>query len=240
MRIAEIVTRLDVGGVPDHVMTLFRGWAGRHDLTLITGDLHPRHATELADCGVKVERLPFARLPDPRKDVAALRRLRRILAEGRFDIAHTHMSKAALLGVLATRGLRGRPCVVNTAHNLGSLAIAKPVQRALFRRYDRWLLGRASDHVVVVSARIRDQVLAHDLMTPGHVTAIPNGIALSRFPGRGDGSQALRRTLGIGTDGVLALCVARLVWFKGLDTLIAALARAPSCLHLAILKRGRA
>jgi len=239
MRIAQIVTRMDVGGVPDHVMTLLRGLAGRHALTLIAGDVHPRHAAELAALGVTVERLPFARLPDPRRDLAAFLRLRRMLAAGRFDVAHTHMSKAALLGALAAGGCRRRPwLLVNTAHNLGSLALPAGWRRAAFRAYDRWLLGRATDHVIVVSARVRAQVTALGLMAPDHVTAIANGIALERFPGRTPASAGVRAALGVGPDEVLLLCVARLVWFKGLDTLLDAFAAAPPQTRLAIVGAG--
>jgi len=216
---------MDVGGVPDHVMTLARSLGPRHDLTVFSGEIDPRHEAELLALGVRIERLPFARLPDPLRDLRVLLSLRRLLGKGRFDVVHTHMSKAALLGVMATRLMPGRPRVVNTAHNLGSLALRKPLARLAFRFYDRMLLGRATDRVIVVSERIREQVLALGLIAPARVTAIANGISLERFDVPCANSQALRADLGLAQSDVLVLCVARLVWFKGLDLLISAFAR---------------
>lgn len=241
LKIAQIVTRMDVGGVPDHVMTLARELSAHHDLTLVAAEFHPMHAAELSALGVEQIVLPFARLPDPMTDLRALRGLRQLLRARRFDIAHTHMSKAALLGVLAARTLWARPLLVNTAHNLGSLALANPVARAVFRVYDWLLLGRATDAVIVVSERVRAQVLALRLIRPDRVTAIPNGIALHRFAARSERAGTVRAAFGIGEDQVLVVCVARLVWFKGLDTLIAAFAAvAPRCpkAHLLIVGEG--
>ena len=228
LRIAQIVTRMDVGGVPDHVMTLARELSQRHDMTVVAGEFNPGHAAELASLGVERIELPLARLPDPLKDLRAMRALRALLKDKRFDVAHTHMSKAALLGVLAARTLVRRPLLVNTAHNLGSLALSHRAARSVFRVYDRVLLGRATDAVIVVSDRIRAQVLALGLVRPDRVTAIPNGIALHRFEVPAARAAAVRSAFDIGAKEVLVVCVARLVWFKGLDTLIDAFALLPA------------
>ena len=50
----------------------------------------------------------------PLNDLAALRALRRILLKGRYDIVHTHQSKAGILGRVAARGLV--PAAVHTVH----------------------------------------------------------------------------------------------------------------------------
>lgn len=225
LRIAFVVTRMDVGGVPDHVMTLLRGLSRRHHLTVIAGEIDPCHEAEMQELGVGIERLPLSRLPDARRDLSALRALRALLRKGRFDIVHTHMSKAALLGVLATRMMPDRPRVVNTAHNLGSLALRNRAARGVFWVYDKILLGWGSDTVIVVSQRVREQVLALRLMSSGHVTAIPNGIRLDRFDVAPGDARKRRMELSVADGAVLVICVARLVWFKGLDTLVAAFSR---------------
>lgn len=225
LRIAQVVTRMDVGGVPDHVMTLLRGLRRDHDVTLLTGDLHPTHAATLAALGVEVVALPFSRLPDPLRDLRAAVALRALCRARRFDLLHTHMSKAALLGALVARTLgRDRPMVVNTAHNLGSLALSQPALRAIFRVYDRLLLGRATDAVIVVADRVREAVLRLGLIAPERMAAIPNGIALDRFAPTAAQSAERRAAFGAGPDSVLIVCVARLVWFKAADVLIAAFA----------------
>lgn len=226
-RVAQVVTRMDVGGVPDHVLTLTRGLIGGHDVTLICGAIDPRHAAALAAMGVEVVMAPFSRLPDPLRDLRAVRALRALMIERRFDIIHTHMSKAALAGVVAARLVRpsaARPLVVNTAHNLGSIALSHPLLRRAFRIYDRMLLGNSCDAVIVVSERLRAQALALGLVPPHRLFAIPNGIALERFAPDQAQSAAQRAALNVSPGQTLIVTVARLVWFKGLDVLIDALA----------------
>lgn len=224
LKIAQIVTRMDVGGVPDHIMTLARELSPRHELTLIAAEFHPDTAAELDAMGIARIVLPFSRLPDPLTDLRAFRALRAVLKEKRFDIAHTHMSKAALLGVLAARSIFRRPLLVNTAHNLGSLALSHRLARRVFWVYDKLLLGWATDVIIVVSERVRSQVLDLRLMTPGHVTAVPNGVPLQKFAVPPEQAIAVRKSFAVDETDVLVVCVARLVWFKGLDTLIDAFA----------------
>ncbi|PIP97761.1 MAG: hypothetical protein COW75_04030 [Rhodobacterales bacterium CG18_big_fil_WC_8_21_14_2_50_71_9] len=226
-RVAQIVTRMDVGGVPDHVLTLTRGLLLNHDVTLICGAIDPRHAAALAAMGVEVVMAPFSRLPDPLRDLRAVRALRALMVARRFDIIHTHMSKAALAGVVAARLIRpaaARPLVVNTAHNLGSLALSHPLLRRLFKVYDRMLLGGACDAVIVVSERVRARALALGLAPPDKLFAIPNGIATERFAPDQAQAAVRRAALNVAPGETLILTVARLVWFKGLDVLIDALA----------------
>lgn len=97
-RLAILVTRMDIGGVPEHVMTLLDGLDPSFDVTLICDNIHPSHAAEAARLGVRVITTPMARLPGLRADLEALRKLRAILRENHFDLLHTHTSKAALLG----------------------------------------------------------------------------------------------------------------------------------------------
>lgn len=223
-KIAQVVTRMDVGGVPDHVMTLVRGLTGGHEVTLVTGEVTPCHSGALRELGIEVVRLPFARLPEPGRDLRLVRALAALLRERRFDVVHTHMSKAALAGAVAARLVRPRPILVNTAHNLGSIALSHPVLRRLFRLYDRALLGGATDAVIVVSEAIRQEVLRLGVVGAARLHAVPNGVLTERFE-PGPGQAATRRAeLGIAPEDTVVVTVARLVWFKGLETLIDACA----------------
>ena len=46
----------------------------------------------------------------PLRDLAAIRALRRIVSQGRYDIVHTHQSKAGILGRVAASGLAPAAC----------------------------------------------------------------------------------------------------------------------------------
>ncbi len=224
-RIAQIVTRMDVGGVPDHVLTLIGELKRDHEITLLTGEVDEHNAAALDALGIEIVRLPaFRRLPDPTRDAKLVLSLARLMRERRFDLVHTHRSKAALAGAVAARLVNPRPRLVNTAHILGSLAFSNPVVRGFFGVYDRVLLGSATDAVIVVSEAIRDKACGLGVIPPSRIHAVQNGILTDRLkvePGR---AAARRAEFGAGPDDVLVVNVARLVPWKGLEMLIDALA----------------
>ena len=219
-RVAQVVTRMDIGGVPDHVMTLVRGLRTEFDVVVLCASIDPRHASDLAALSIPVITIPFARLPSPVADMKALVALLRILRGQHFDVVHTHMSKAVLIGAVAAR-LARVPVVVNTAHNLGFLALPNPILRGLFWLYDRLLFALACDVIVTVSRQVRAGVVRAGIAPARKVVAIANGIDPGRFAVPAALRDETRSALAPGA-APLIVTVARLVWFKGLDPLIAA------------------
>lgn len=222
-KVAMLVTRMDIGGVPDHVMTLLDGFGPDIKVTLICDHIHPTHLAEAESLGVAVQILPMQRLAGGLSDLKALKALRRILREGDFDILHTHMSKAALLGAII--GATSRKIkVVNTAHNLGYIALPQRWKKAVFWVYDRFISMVGIDATVTVSKIVGDTARQAHLIPARKLHVVQNGIRTGKFLQSKTQGEAVRRDLlGQGNDGPLMLTVARLVWFKGLDTLIDAL-----------------
>ena len=218
-----LVTRMDIGGVPDHVMTLLDGFAPGIRVTLICDHIHPLHQAEADRLGVEVVILPMQRLVGGFADLRALRRLRRILRDGEFDILHTHMSKAALLGAMIGATSR-TPKVVNTAHNLGYIALPQRWKKAIFWVYDRTIASIGIDATVTVSQIVGDTARRAHLIPARRLHVIQNGIRTGKFEsGMTAGAELRRHFVGDEGRGPLIVTVARLVWFKGLDTLIDAM-----------------
>ena len=224
IRLALLVSRMDVGGVPDHVMTLIDGFSDQIDVTLICDSIHEDHKAEADRLGVTVIIMPMKRLIGGASDLASFRMLRNLMRKGSFDILHTHMSKAALLGALV--GLTNRNViVVNTGHNFGYIAMPQIWKKAIFWAYDRFISSFAHDATVAVSQTVADMALSGHLIPRKRLHVIQNGVRLSRFEAANPPPEGLKAEL-LGpsySDGPLILCVARLVWFKGLHTLVSAL-----------------
>ena len=226
IRLLEVVTRMDVGGVPGHVLLLLEGLCRRgYRVTLACAECAPEHRTALESLGVRLLHIELRRLLSPAADMRAWAVLYRLIQREQFDVVHTHMSKAALLGGLAG-WLAGAPLVVNTAHNLGSIAMPKAWLRALFWVYDKLLLSITADAVITVTERLRDQVVSRRILSASRVRAIPNGIRARPPIGAAEAREArnaLLTEIDAGPDTLVVGSVARLVWFKGLDALIAAM-----------------
>jgi glycosyltransferase involved in cell wall biosynthesis len=94
----------------------------------------------------------------------------------------------------------------------------------LFWAYDKVLFALTMDAVIVVSETIRKQITACRLLPESKVFCIFNGINAEPFIGKDDKKMsALKEAIGLTEVDFVIGTVARLVWFKGLQTLISAL-----------------
>ncbi len=225
VRVLHVITRMVLGGAQENtLLTVTRLDRARYDVTLASGPttgpegtLEPRIPNTLSF--VRVPEL--ARDPHPAKDPVALARLYRLMRHGRFDIVHTHTTKAGLLGRIAAAWARV-PVIVHTPHGhafhdylgaRGSAALCV-VERALARRTTR---------IICLTDAERDDHLRLRIGPPERFCIIHSGVDLDRFHmGHGDGEHA-RQKLGLSSDVPLVGCVARLVPVKGVQYLLEAM-----------------
>ncbi len=140
--------------------------------------------------------------------VADVRRLAGLLREGRFDVLHTHGSQDTWAGAVA-RSLTRRPRVfLATRHNS---------KRVRFNAANRWLYGRALDHLVLVAGSLRDQFEAFiraGLLGEERITVLHSAYRTDLFRDRADAARA-RRDLGHEGRGPILGVMARLARDKG-------------------------
>lgn len=119
IKILYIITRMIPGGAARIVLSLCKNLdKNKYDIVLLYGQDGSIHdlKEELADCNIK-----FIIIPELRrniniiKDAVALIKIYLFIKRERFDIVHTHTSKAGVLGRFAAR-LAGAPVVVHTPH----------------------------------------------------------------------------------------------------------------------------
>jgi len=194
------------GGIRRHVAVLAqmlneRGW----DATVAGPD------GVVDGLGVAAEVVSVPASMSPRKLLTACRQLRSL---GRFDLVHAHGLKAGWVAVLA----RTRGPIVLTIHNVVLDEVAGR-SAAVQRRLERLLIGRV-DQVIAVSPEIVRHfagVVAGDrirFVIPASPAPVPRR---SR--------SEVRSGLGISSDAVLVVVVARLHPQKDLPMFIDAWAR---------------
>jgi glycosyltransferase involved in cell wall biosynthesis len=137
LKILHVITRLIVGGAQENTLYTV---IGQHRtpgfrVALLSGidddaedNLHDRaHAA-----GVDLQLMPeLVRPIAPATDTLALAKLTAYIRRGRYDVVHTHSSKAGILGRLAARAA-GTPIIVHTLHSLVFGEHATPMQNALY------------------------------------------------------------------------------------------------------------
>jgi glycosyltransferase involved in cell wall biosynthesis len=112
-------------------------------------------------------------------------RLARVLRHGRYDVVHTHLFQADVIGRIAAI-LAGVPAIVKSLHNMGEW---KKWHHLLI---DRWL-SRVTNRVICCSARLRQSAIQQERLDPARVTTIYHGVDVKRFDLAVDRAKYLRQ-----------------------------------------------
>ena len=203
LRILHLITHLAVGGAAETVIATCRLARPEIESAILCGKTAPGEDSldEMAlDCGVRMERLPsLRRTVHPWTDAHAYRELTRRLRHEKWDVVHTHGSKAGILGRMAAHAA-GVPGIVHTVHGWGHHERQTPQARQLFIAAER-RVARITDRLIVVADANRVKGLRDKIGTPEQYTTIRSGIDIARFRDVTVDKAAMLRELGI-PDGV--------------------------------------
>ncbi|MBN2225018.1 MAG: glycosyltransferase family 4 protein [Deltaproteobacteria bacterium] len=223
IEILHVITRMEEGGAPRVLLDLLGGLdRDRFSQTLAAGPA-PEGTDLLHEAGrlpVEVHRIRrLGRSVAPLRDLSALIGLIDLIKDKRFDIIHTHTSKAGFLGRLAAR-LTGKRRVVYSPHG--------DIFSGYFPGYEtvayRWAERMAApwcDKIVTLSDAGGREYLTRGIGTRRQFVTIPNGVDAAALSAAAD-RRGARGELGIGADDFVIACVGRLVRIKGYDVMAAA------------------
>ncbi len=223
IKVLHLITRLIVGGAQDN--TLLTVEKRRRDRYCVHVAGNPsgewaERARQVAD-GFH----PLANLFNPispRRDSAALYDIVQLLRRERFDVVHTHSSKAGVLGRLAAR-IAGVPAIVHTMHGpTGLHDLMPPWKRRVFEFAER-VAGRCTDHMIAVSETTRRQIVALGLVDAERTRTIYSGIDVERLDGVWD-PQRVRAELSLAPGAKVVVFVGRLDAAKAPHILVSAFA----------------
>jgi len=216
-RVLHIQKVTGMAGSERHLLFLLPGLARQFDVTFLILEAPQRpvddYVAALARAGVRTERLPIRWDGDLRCVVAMMRLMRR----GAFDLVHTHLIHADVLGGVAAR-LAGVPVVVSTKHG--------------YENYDRTsrayrlagLTARWTRKVITISDALSRKVAEVERIPTEKLTTIHYGID-SAVPGPEPSREAVRRSLGVPPEAFAVLSTGRLVPVKGYPYLIEAVGK---------------
>jgi glycosyltransferase involved in cell wall biosynthesis len=247
IRVAHVITRLILGGAQEN--TLYTA-IGQHrnpafDVTLIIGSDDGTEGSlreEATAAGLRLVEIPtLVRSIAPVVDLRALWALYRVLRRGRFDIVHTHSSKAGILGRIAAR-LAGVPAVVHTLHSLVFHEYQSAASNAVYIGLKR-LCAPLTDVLISVNAKTAEGALARHIGRPDQHVTIYSGMHLDRFLTVGDrlSTEDAKRRYGVPADAPVVGKVARMFPLKGHDQFFEAaalIARSRPDVHFVLVGDG--
>ena len=234
MKVA-FVLGTSTGGTARHVRMLAAGAAARGIAVEVFGPARTDEDFAFgALAGVDFTPVEIADRPRVRRDLRAIRRLRRLAAAWRPDVVHAHGLRAGALTAIALALARPtvyqpRPALVVTVHNAPP---AGGVTGAVYRVLER-IVARGADSVLCVSADLEDRMRAAGARRVGYAP-VPAAPLSAPLPASAAGSApgvSAEAPLALSLPGdpaperPLVLAAGRLAPQKGFGTLLEAAAR---------------
>lgn len=203
IKVAHIITRLDFGGAQAN--TLYTASAldrRRFDAFIVSG---PGGILEgRAEPGRLIAARRLVREVNPVKDLAAVLELRTILSGLKPAVAHTHSSKAGILGRLAAAAA-GIPVVIHTFHGFGFHPRQSFLKRSLFILLEKFC-ARFSDALIFVSRSNMETARAAGIGSAEKYRLIRSGVKLAGYPAVID-RAAKRAELGLAAGDTIVLSI---------------------------------
>ncbi|MBI5246299.1 MAG: glycosyltransferase family 4 protein [Elusimicrobia bacterium] len=209
VKVAHLVTRLDMGGAQQNTLHTVRHLdRAKFDPLLICGSGGLLDEDVVNDPSVRSRFVDsLVRDINPFLDLLALFELSNILLSERPSVLHTHSSKAGILGRLAA-ALAGVPVVVHTYHGFGFHDRQPAVVKSLYVFLEK-ICAYFTDALVFVSKANIDYAVAHDLVQPQDAVLIRSGVKLSGLPAPVDAAK-LKMSAGVGMHKLLVVSVGNL------------------------------
>ena len=191
MKVLHIITGLEAGGAEIQLAMLVRH--SRHDCDVVTLYNPGSVAEQIRADGTSVRDLGMRR----NTQLGALLRLRSIIAEGHYDVVHTHLYRSQIYARPAAR-LARTPVVVTTEHSIGETHIERRKMTAGVRGL--YLASELfSDATIAVSDVVRERLIRWGVPAR-KITVVPNGLETAALAFDPAARERAREQFGIGPE----------------------------------------
>lgn len=174
------------------------------------------HLTILRSSNVTVHIVPMHREIRPLKDIRAFVLILKLMLTYKFDIVHTHCSKAGALGRVAAvfAGIKIR---LHSSHCFAFARCANVFFRRLYRFLEQ-VLGRITTRYIAVAQSDASTARKSHIVPESKCIIVNNGLPLINHTRESPDSvkQYIKASLGLRPDGHIVMTACRLVAYKGI------------------------
>ena len=229
IKILRIISRLNIGGPSIHVINLNKGLDKKvFQSLLLCGNISDGEKSmynEAKKSGIKLISIPELTNEHSLnlKDLKALLKIYLIIKKYKPDIVHTHTAKAGLIGRIAAH-LALTPKIVHTYHgHVLHSYFSRP--KTYLLRFMEKLLALISDSLIVVSDKIKTELISYKISKPSKFNIIKLGFNLDPFLNNTLLKDNLKKELSLPNDSNLIGIVGRIVPIKNHKLFIEAAAK---------------
>ncbi|HEX5297731.1 MAG TPA: glycosyltransferase [Streptosporangiaceae bacterium] len=204
----------------------------RYEVTIVAGDCGAGADSDgsggdmlarAAAAGLQVISVPELVSPiSPGNDRRALRRLTGLLAQGGYEVVHTHSAKAGALGRLAAERAR-TPRVVHTFHGFPFHEFQSWPRRTAYIGIERYL-ARRTDIFLAVGGAVAAEAVRRGIAVPERIRVINPAIEQSAGPAGPAARATARSKLGVPVGCKVVGTVGRIDYQKAPETFVDAIA----------------
>ena len=226
MRVAHVITRMILGGAQENTLLTCEDLVHEYgdDVLLITGPaLGPEGSLmqQARSRGVPLVTVEALRRPiHPWRDLVSYRHVKRVLADFRPEVVHTHSAKGGILGRAAAHALR-IAAIVHTVHGPPFYPDQNRAERIFSVWCERWAARRCHALVSVADA-MTDLMVDAGVAPREKFTTVYSGMDVDAFLRSEEHRQRQREALGYQADDVVIGKIARLFHLKGHEDVIQA------------------
>lgn len=217
VKVAHLIARMGTGGAEENTRYTIQGLnKDVYDIDLIAGDeFGEKYETIFKQEKIKVIRIPgFIGSLNPWYDIGLFVRLIIIFKKNKYDIIHTHGTKAGIIGRLAAK-ITGIPIIIHGLHGNALDAFSSKLLNTLFLYFER-IAGSFTDAHISVSSILSQTYLAQKIGKQGKYYTVRSGMDLSYFyQDRKTKTNDFRKELSIGSDDFIIGNISRLELLKG-------------------------
>jgi glycosyltransferase involved in cell wall biosynthesis len=184
IRVLQIVTRLVQRGVPRYVLDVAAGLnPDRYVVEILAGRGDPEEGSrweEAHERGIKTYSVAaLQRAINPLGEAVAFAAIYQKIRKGDYDIVHTHISKAGILGRLAAK-CAGVPVIIHTYHGKVEELYDGSFKSRILLACER-MAARITDAIVAVSEDTARISLEGGIGSAPQYEVIHNGIDVGHF-----------------------------------------------------------
>ena len=226
IKVLHIITRLILGGAQENTLYTAEGLMKdpAYDITLASGITTGPEGSLISKAkgsGVNLVIINgLTRNINPFSDISAFLSLYKLIKKNKYDIVHTHSSKAGILGRLAAK-LAGCSVIIHTIHGLPFHPYQNKFLNFLYIRLER-LAGRYTDKIITVCESMAQKAQAAGIKPVSGYVTVYSGMDLDKFIDERTSSRQAKRNIGLPADAKVVGKVARLFPLKGYEYFISA------------------
>lgn len=212
IKVLHIITKFAVGGAQENtIFTCSMLNKNLFDSSILCGTEKDEEGNLIN--AAEYKKIPLFFIPElvrrtnPVKDIIALIKIKKLIQMGKFDIVHTHSSKAGILGRIAAR-IAKTPVIIHTAHGWNFHDFMNAPQKKFIVLCER-IAGKFTDKIILVTKEDIKKGLKEGIENRDKYIVIRSGIDLEQFNPRNRNVE-LKRELGIKKEEKVIGTVARL------------------------------